>query len=388
MPTPATLAMLEALVGFDTVSRNSNLALVEHVEGWLRDQGVRTRRVYDTGGDKANLFATIGPDGPDGIVLSGHVDVVPVDDQPWTTDPFRLTERAGRLIGRGVTDMKGFDAVILAKVPEMLRADLRRPIHLALSYDEEIGCVGVRTLLGVLAAEGFRTAGVIVGEPTGMQVIRGHKGKVSYAATVAGTEAHSSLAPRAVNAVDAAARLIVKIGDVAARLAAEGPFDPDFDVPHSTAHVGTCHGGTALNIVPHECRLVWEIRHLGIQPPEPLVAEIESFVRAAIEPRMQAIAPDTGIDSRLLSRLPGLDIAADHPFVGFVAGLAQHGVGGKVAFGTEGGLFAEALGCPVVVCGPGDIEQAHKPDEWIDPVQLDACETMVDRLIAALERTP
>ncbi len=381
MPAAATLDMLGRLVGFDTVSRNSNLPLVDWVEDWLQAQGARTRRVYDVGGAKANLLATIGPEGPDGIVLSGHVDVVPVEDQPWTTDPFALTERDGRLIGRGVTDMKGFDAVILAQVPAMLAAPLRRPIHLALSYDEEIGCVGVRTLLEVLATERFRAAGVIVGEPSSMQVIRGHKGKHSYRVHVTGTEAHSSLAPRAVNAVEYAARLIARIADLGRQLEENGPFDPDFDVPHTTAHVGTCHGGTALNIVPHACDLVWEIRHLTSQPAEPLIGEIEAFVRDELEPRMRRVAPQTGFDVTKISSIPGFDIATDHPFTRFVAGLAGHGIGGKVAFGTEGGLFAEALRCPVVVCGPGNIDQAHKPDEWIDPAQLAACEAMVERLI-------
>ncbi|MFW5680964.1 MAG: acetylornithine deacetylase [Pseudomonadota bacterium] len=381
MPSRATLAMLERLVGFDTVSHNSNLPLMQGIEAWFAEYGVAARRVYDASGTKANLFATIGPNRPDGIVLSGHVDVVPVEGQPWTTDPFRLTERDGRLIGRGVTDMKGFDAVVLAKVPEMVRANLERPIHIALSYDEEIGCVGVRTLLDELTREGFRAAGVIVGEPSSMQVIRGHKGKHSLEVTVTGTEAHSALAPSAVNAVEYAARLITFIADRARRLEAEGPFDPDFDVAHSTLHVGTCHGGTALNIVPNHCTLLFELRHLMSQDPRPILAEIEAFARNELEPRMHALAAGTGILFRTMTTAPGFDIAADHPFTQLVAGLAGHGIAGKVPFGTEGGLFAAALDCPVVVCGPGDIAQAHKPDEWIDPAQLAACEAMIDRLI-------
>ncbi|TVQ38899.1 MAG: acetylornithine deacetylase [Geminicoccaceae bacterium] len=383
MPAPTTLAMLEALIGFDTVSHATNLPLLAHVEDHLARHGVAARRVYDATGTKANLFATIGPPGPEGIVLSGHVDVVPVEDQPWTTEPFRLTARDGRLIGRGVTDMKGFDAVVLAKLPDMVRAPLRRPIHLALSYDEEIGCVGVRTLLDVLSEERFACAGVIVGEPSSMQVIRGHKGKHSCEVTVRGSEAHSALAPLAVNAVEYAARLITCIADEGRRLAAEGPFDADFGVAHSTLHVGTCHGGTALNIVPHQCVLLFELRHLMSQAPAPILAAIEAFARDELVPRMQEVAPGSGIDFVHKTQAPGFDIDADHPFTRFVAGLAGQGIGGKVPFGTEGGLFAEALGCPVVVCGPGSIDQAHKPDEWIDPRQLDLCEAMVDRLIQA-----
>ncbi len=384
MPEATTREILDHLVGFDTTSRNSNLPLVEFVEAWLHQHGVTGRRVYDATGTKANLFVTIGPDRPDGIILSGHVDTVPVDGQSWNTDPFTIVERDGRFFGRGTTDMKGFGAVILAKVPEMVGAGLERPIHLALSYDEEVGCLGVRTLLETLAAEDFEAAGCVVGEPTSMQVVLGHKGKHSYDVVVRGRECHSAMAPGGVNAVEYAARLITKISDIGRRLQREGPFDAAYTVPHTTAHVGTCRGGTALNIVPNRCELLYEFRHLVQQPAEPLIAEVEAFARDELEPTMRAVDPDAGIDFRLISSIPGFDMPANHPFVRFVAGLAGEGTAGKVAYGTEGGLFAELLGVPVVVCGPGDIEQAHKPDEFVETSQLERCERFVDGLIRSL----
>jgi acetylornithine deacetylase len=386
MIEPTTRELLKRLVAFDTTSRRSNLRLVEAVEDWLERHGVASRRVYDATGTKANLFATIGPDRPDGVILSGHVDTVPVDDQDWSDDPFQLRERDGRLIGRGTTDMKGFDAVALAKVPAMVKADLQRPIHLALSYDEEVGCLGVRTLLERLQREGFAAAGCVVGEPTGMAVVLGHKGKHSFEVEVRGAECHSAMAPMGVNAVEYAARLITRISDAGRRLAAEGPFDAAYTVPHTTAHVGTCKGGTALNIVPDGCRFVFEFRHLTSQPAEPLIAELEAFARDELEPAMRAVSPDAGIRFTRTSRVTGFDIAADHPFVRTVAGLAGGGVAGKVAFGTEAGLFTEWLGVPTVVCGPGDIAQAHKPDEFVAAEQLAACERFVDRLIGAMSR--
>jgi len=384
MVEPSTHELLKRLVAFDTTSSRSKLGLIEAVEDWLARHGVASRRVYDATGTKANLFATIGPARPDGIILSGHVDTVPVEGQSWSGDPFQLRAAEDRLVARGATDMKGFDAVILAKVPRMVKADLARPIHLALSYDEEVGCLGVRTLLTTLDQEGFRAAGCVVGEPTGMAVVVGHKGKHAFEVEVAGSECHSAMAPAGVNAVEYAARLITKISDIGRRLATEGPFDAAYSVPHTTAHVGTCHGGTALNIVPDACRFVYELRHLVAQPAEDLIAEVEGFARETLEPAMRAVAPGTGFTFTRRSQIPGFEIDADHAFVRFIGDLAGHGLGGKVAFGTEAGLFADRLGVPTVVCGPGDIAQAHKPDEWIATDQLAACERFVDRLIDGL----
>jgi acetylornithine deacetylase len=387
MIEPRTRELLKRLVAFDTTSRRSNLPVVEAIEDWLERHDVASRRVYDATGTKANLFATIGPDRPDGVILSGHLDTVPIDGQDWSGDPFQLREEADRLVGRGTTDMKGFDAVILAKVPAMVRANLARPIHLALSYDEELGCLGVRTLLERLQTEGFKASGCVVGEPTMMAVVLGHKGKHSFEVEVTGRECHSAMAPMGVNAVEYAARLVARISDIGRRLAAEGPFDPAYTVPHTTAHVGSIRGGTALNIVPDACRLAFEFRHLASQPAEPLIAEVERFARDELEPAMRAVAPEVGVRFTRTSRVPGADIAADHGFVRTVEDLAGHGVAAKkVAYGTEAGLFTEWLGVPTVVCGPGDIAQAHTPDEFVPVAQLAACERFVDRLIDACRR--
>ena len=382
----STRALLQRLVAFDTTSRRSNLRLVEAVEDWLERHGVTSRRVYDPSGTKANFFATIGPARDDGVILSGHVDTVPVEDQAWSGDPFQLREDGDRLLGRGTADMKGFVAVALAKVPAMARAPLQRPIHLALSYDEEVGCLGVRTLLERLQGEGFRAAGCVVGEPTGMAVVLGHKGKHSVEVEVVGAECHSALAPHGVNAVEYAARLVTKISDIGRRLAQEGPFDAAYEVPHSTAHVGALHGGTALNIVPDACRFAFELRHLAAQPAEPLLEEIEAFARGELEPAMRAVHQEAGIRFRRTSRVPGFELPAEHAFARSVAELAGHGVAGKAAYSTEAGLFAEWLGVASVVCGPGDIAQAHKPDEFVEAGQLAACERFVDRLIDTCTR--
>ncbi len=382
MSRPRCLPILEALVGFDTVSRNPNRPLADWVETYLRGQGVEVVRVPDETGRWVNLFATIGPRDVPGYVLSGHTDVVPVDGQPWSSDPFRLRVEQGRAYGRGTCDMKGFDACVLAMVPAMLERPLARPIHIALSYDEEVGCKGVRRLIAAL--DGLRIArplGVIVGEPTSMEVVIAHKAKESYRTTVTGTSAHSSLAPTAVNAVEWAAELVVRIRDIGRRLASRGPFDPLFDVPHSTAHVGRIQGGTTLNIVPEECWFEWEFRTLPEVDIAALVAEVRAHAEERMLPAMRAVAPQVEIRFEQLTELPAVDIAADHPLTTLVKGLAGHNGHKKVAYGTEGGLFRRDAGIPAIVCGPGDIEQAHKPDEFVELAQLAACEAFVERLI-------
>lgn len=380
MPSDATLTVLEKLIGFPTVSSDSNLDLLAFVQEWLAGHGVASRLVHDATGAKANLFATVGPPGDNGIILSGHVDVVPTVGQAWSRDPFKLHRDGGRLYGRGTTDMKGFDSVILGLVPEMVQAGLKRPIHLALSYDEEVGCIGVRTLLDALRAEGFRAGGCIVGEPSGLDVIIAHKGKRAYAVTARGVECHSALAPQGVNAVEYAARLIQKISDIGRRLAVDGLRDPAFAVPHTTAHVGTCHGGTALNIVPNRCELIFEFRHLPEDDVHALSAEVQDFADS-LTAEMQTVDRASGFAFEEMTAVDGLAIAPDDPFVGYVQRLAGRGAGGKVDFGTEAGLFQQRLGVPTVVCGPGDIAQAHKPDEFIEAAELDAYEGFIRRLV-------
>ena len=378
---PKTTEILEALVGFDSTSRNSNLAIVGWIEAYLDRLGVAHERIPDQTGAKANLWATIGPAGRPGYILSGHTDVVPVDGQTWTNDPFRLTARGGRLHGRGATDMKGYLAYCLAAVPEMVAGRLATPIHLSFSHDEEIGCVGVRTLIAHLGAIGLKPAGCFVGEPTSMNVVTGHKGKRSFRVEVRGRTCHSSLAPQGVNAVEYAARLIVKIRDMADRLAREGARDPLYDVPYTTIHTGVVAGGTALNIVPDACSFQFEFRPIAADDLDALTGEVMAYARERLEPEMKRVAPEAGFTFDVMSGFPGLDTPAAADAVALAKTLAGRTAHGKVAYGTEGGLFAQA-GIPTVVIGPGSIEQAHKADEFIAASELEACGVFLDRLIA------
>jgi acetylornithine deacetylase len=373
--------ILKTLVAFDTTSRNSNLALIAWVEGYLAEHGVAAERVYDSSGEKANLWATIGAADRPGFILSGHTDVVPVDGQDWSSDPFELEARDGRLYGRGTCDMKGFLACCLAAVPTMRAAPLQKPIHLALSYDEEVGCLGVRGLIARLAEAAVRPEACFVGEPTSMQVVTAHKGKRSFEAIVSGRSCHSSLAPEGVNAVDYAAMLALEVRRMGEAFARHGPRDELFTVPVSTAHSGVLVGGTALNIVPDRARLLFEFRLLPGDDPDAAEAAIRRYARETLAPAMRAVAADTGIEIRLTSGFPGLDTAADAPVTQLARRLAERNDHGKVAYGTEGGLFAE-IGIPTVVVGPGDIAQAHRPDEFIERRELDRCTAFLDRLIA------
>lgn len=374
-------AILADLVRFDTTSRNSNLALIDWVEAYLAQYGVKGERIFDATGQKANLLATIGPVDRAGYVLSGHTDVVPVDGQDWSSDPFTLTERDGRLYGRGACDMKGFLAACLAQVPAMVAQPLEKPIHLAFSYDEEVGCIGVRSMIAALAGRPVLPLACFVGEPTSMNVVIGHKGKRSQRVIVKGLACHSSLAPKGVNAVHAAARIVAKIADLADELAAEGPQDALFDVTHSTAHVGAIKGGTALNIVSDHAEFIYEIRVVGADDVDALVGRIETYARAELLPRMKQVSPDAEFIFEDLSEFPGLDIAPDHQAVTLAKTLAGRNGHAKVAYGTEAGLFMVRGGIPSVIIGPGDIEQAHKPDEYLAISELAAACTFVGRLV-------
>lgn len=377
----ASRELFAKLVAFDTTSRNSNLELIHFVCDYLAGHGVTATLVEDEEESKANLYATLGPSDRPGIMLSGHTDVVPVDGQTWSTDPFRLTERDGRLYGRGSCDMKGFIAIALAHVPEFQRRGLQTPIHLAFSYDEEVGCIGVRRLIDMINGLPIRPRMAIIGEPTDMQVVVAHKGKTDATVHVRGLECHSSLAPKGVNAIQYAAELIGFIAGLARRVGQEGPFDDEFDVPHSTVHTGVIEGGTALNIVPKDCRFSFEIRNLPQEDPVPLFDEIQRFAREELEPRMQAIDPGTGIDFDRGITYPGLDMRPDDEAVTLAKALAGQNSHSKVAFGTEAGLFQRDAGIPCVVCGPGSIAQAHKPDEYISLEQFRAGHEFMARLM-------
>lgn len=385
IPTEAQVEILCRLIGFDTVSRNSNLALIAWIEGYLAEHGITSVRMPEASGQKAGLVATIGPAGVPGYALSGHTDVVPVEGQAWSGDPFTARVEAGRVIGRGAADMKGFVACMLAAVPEMVAKPLTRPITLVFSYDEEIGCQGVRPMLEQIARWPVRPLGCFVGEPTGMGVVTGHKHKLSKRAVVTGRTGHSSRAPEAVNAAEYAARLVAFVSDMGRRLAEEGPRDPLYDVPHTTAHVGRLQGGTQLNIVPHHAEFDFEFRAVAEDDPFALFAEVQDEA-ARLSAQMQAVAPEAGIRFEDHSHVPGLDTDWQSEIVRLAQRLSGIPEGrnapAKVAYSTEGGLFETLAGIPAVVCGPGSIEQAHKADEYIEIAQLRACGALLSRLIA------
>ena len=375
-------AILERLIAFPTVSRDSNLSLVAYVADYLRAQGLMPVIVPDDSGTKAAIYAHAGPAAPGGVVLSGHSDVVPVDGQDWTSDPFRLTVRDGRMIGRGTCDMKGFVALSLAAMAQAARLPLRRPLQIAVSYDEEIGCTGAPPMIAHMLAHGMpRAACVIVGEPSMMQVVTGHKGGQGFAVHVRGHEVHSSLLPKGVSAVMEGARLIGWVNEMNARNAARhpGPLAVAFDPPWTTLHVGTIAGGTATNITARDCTMVMEIRTV---PGEAIAGWRDALLTEAarLSGAMQAVHPATGIVVT-----PRFDVPALVPEVGGPAeALARRLTGDNachvVGYGTEGGQFQEA-GYSVVVCGPGDIAQAHQPDEFLTLDQFAQGARLMERLL-------
>jgi acetylornithine deacetylase len=377
----ATLDILSNLVAFDTTSRNSNIACADWIVAYLAKYGVKTERFINAEGDKHNLYAIIGPADVPGYLLSAHTDVVPVDEQIWATDPFQLTIKGDKAYGRGACDMKGFLACTLAMVPEMVKANLKTPIHLAYSYDEEVGCTGVRDMLTHLAPREPKPLAAFIGEPSSMQVIIGHKGGQRMICKVRGKAAHSSLAPHGVNAVEYGARLVAKIKDMAEAQEANGARDALYDVPHSTLHVGIFSGGTSPNIVPHHAEISFECRNISSDNPLTYIDEIIRYANEELTPKMRRIDPDAGFEFEFRPVLPALETAVDHPAVTMAKRLAGRNDHAKVAYGTEASLFQEMVGIPSVVVGPGDIDQAHKPDEWILLSELDKCNSFIQRLI-------
>jgi len=374
--------MIRRLVAFPTVSRDSNLELIEWVRAYLEDFGATTVLTFDDDRRKANLFATLAAqDGnvtDGGIVLSGHTDVVPVDGQPWDTDPFTATLVGSRLHGRGVTDMKSFSAIGLAFVPRFLQRGLKRPLHFALSYDEEIGCIGVRRLIADVVAKRVRPTGCIIGEPTGMQLVVAHKGKKAWRCRIRGHEAHSSLTPQGVNAVQIACDIVAWIGERARAYKTAHRQDPAYDVPFTTPHVGVIRGGTALNIVPRDCTFEFEIRHLPFDDPDAFFADVERHAQTYL-PAMHAVDPETYIQFDHISTLPGFDDDGRNAIADIGRSCSDAHTTHKVSFGTEAALFHNAS-MPAVICGPGHIEQAHQPNEWVSLDQLARCEAFMDRL--------
>jgi acetylornithine deacetylase len=381
MATPANpQELLAKLVAFDTTSSKSNLKLIDFVAAYLKDQGVASTRIPSPDGNKAALFATIGPDGKNGIGLSGHSDCVPVEGQNWSSDPFTLTLRDNKLYGRGSCDMKGFLACVLAYVPLFKSRKLKEPIHIIVSYDEEVGCTGVRPLIAEFGKTLPKPKAIIVGEPTDMTTIDAHKRIDSYLTVVTGREAHSSMPQLGVNAIAIAAKLILELERLAAELSRVK--DDRFDPPFGTMQTGTIKGGTAGNIVPKTCEFHWQIRSLPGVGPDKVECAYRSYVDTLV-PGMRQTAPDSGIATTLLNSVPAFQAAADSEAVALSLSLTGANATNAVSYGTEAGLF-EAAGCPTAICGPGNIAQAHAADEFVTLAQLDLCMAFLARLAERL----
>ena len=378
-----SLQLLEKLVSFPTVSRDSNLDLIRFVAELLKERGIAPTIITSPDGHKANLFATVGPEGAPGVMLSGHTDVVPVDGQNWSVPPFALTQRDGLLFGRGAADMKGFVACAVAAVLNASKMKLNTPLHLALSYDEEIGCIGVRNLIETLQAAPNRPALCIVGEPTGMQVATGHKGKLGARATCRGREGHSALAPLALNAIYLGCDFVSALRAEQERLARDGARDGDYDVPYTTLHVGKINAGVALNIVPNLCELDFEIRNIAADDADEILDRLRKEA-ARIVSAASKVAPEAAIEIEIINTYPGLETPPNSQAVAFVKSLTGANDTMKVAFGTEGGLFSRDLATPTVVCGPGSMTQGHKPDEFISVEQMGRCDAMLSKLLDRL----
>ena len=374
--------ILAQLIAFPTVSRDPNRALIDWVAALLAEHGIDSTLIPDASGHKANLYATVGPKDRPGVMLSGHTDVVPVDGQDWTKPPFELTHANGRFYGRGTTDMKGFCAAAIAAAIAASKRDLKTPLHLALSYDEEIGCIGVRSLVDMLAAAPLRPAMCIVGEPTGMLVASGHKGKVALRAACRGEEGHSALAPLAMNALHLAVDFANAVRAKQAEIADRGRKDADYDVPYTTLHVGRINGGESLNIVPNLATVDFEIRNLAEDDPAEIIADLHAEAERIVSDANHKAA---AIRIGETFSYPGLLTPQDSDVMAFVRGLTGSNGSIKVAFGTEGGLFSAQLGIPTVICGPGSMMQGHKPDEYVSADQLAKCEAMLGQLLNRLE---
>lgn len=373
--------LLAQLIAFDTTSHLSNLELVQYVTGVMEQYGMRYELLPNEDGKKANLYGTIGGDGPGGIVLSGHTDVVPVADQDWSTDPFTMDVRDGRYYGRGTCDMKGFVACALAQLPKLARAKLTRPVHFAFSYDEEIGCLGVRPMIEHIDQHLPKPDLVIVGEPTEMAVVDAHKAIRSFRVEVTGLEFHSSQTDKGVNAIMAAARMIAHLGDIADEMRVRGDASGRFSPPYTTLSVGRIEGGTATNIVPRHCWFTFEHRTLPDQSEDEISTRLMAFAHEHLLPDMQRIYPGADITIKTLAQAPGLKASDEaSPLETAVMMLAGTNERQAVSYATEAGLFQD-VGIPTLVCGPGSIQQAHKPDEWLEISQLDACDDFLSRLV-------
>ncbi len=382
-----TVEILKDLIAFPTVSRDPNRALIDYVADRLEKVGVSSQIIADDTGTKANLFASTGPENSAGVMLSGHTDVVPIDGQDWTKPAFECVEEDGKFFGRGSADMKGFVAAALSGFEAASRMDLHTPLHLALSYDEEVGCIGVRSMIDMMAKAPFTPAMCIVGEPTEMGLATGHKGKTAIRANCTGRAGHSALAPMAMNALHLACDLAAEIRATQDDLRQNGVRDDDYNVPYTTLHVGKIHGGVQLNIVPHEAVIDFEIRNLAEDDPDAIMKSIRERIAPVIAAAQQT-APEANIAFTITNTYPGMNTPPDAEIIALVKSLTGVNTTIKVAFGTEGGLFSRDLGIPTVICGPGSMDQGHKPDEFLSAMQLALCDDMLaklnDRLVAGL----
>ncbi len=374
-----TVSLLQRLISYPTVSADSNLEMIADLADRLGRAGARVELFQDDTGTKANLFATMGPEGDGGIVLSGHTDVVPVTDQDWSSDPFDLREAGGRFYGRGTCDMKGFIAAATVMAERYARLPLRRPLHFAFTYDEEVGCLGARALVPDLQKRGIRPAMAIIGEPTGMQVIEGHKGCCEYTVRFSGLEGHGSAPERGVNAVEYAVRYVTRLMDLRGDLMVRAPQDSPFEPPWTTINVGRVAGGVAHNVIAGKAEVDWEVRPVQDSDRAFVNKAIGAYVHHDLLPAMRAICPDASIETEVIGEVAGLEVMDDNAARDLVTGLVGANGTDVVPFGTEAGLF-QKMGMSVVVCGPGSIDQAHKPDEFISLDQLSTCLDMLERL--------
>jgi acetylornithine deacetylase len=376
-----TMEMIERIIGIETTSRLSNLPLIEFVRHYLVSLGVEPVLTYDDAGRKANLFATLGPKERGGIILSGHTDTVPVDGQTWRSDPFRLAMRDGKLFGRGIVDMKGFVAIALAQAPTFLERGLATPIHYALSYDEEVGCLGVPRLIKDIGRRGIAPRACIVGEPSMMDVVRSHKGKMGYHVTVTGVAAHTGVPHLGVNAIEAAAEAIACLKQIQRRHRDHGPFDHGFEPPpYTTIQHGLIAGGIAVNTVPSVCEFDFDIRFLPAVDPMQIVREVQTFVSQKVEPEMHAVSSETGFCWQIVPGAQALDTPEEHEVVQLAMRLAGTRTVKRVGFGTEAGHFQKA-GIATAICGPGHVDQAHKADEFVTMQQVVRCEAFMHSLM-------
>ncbi len=379
----SSVEILKKLVAFDTTATQSNLELIAYIQEYLERYDIKSRLIYSEDKTRANLWATIGSDSCSGIILSGHTDVVPVEKDGWHSSPWQLTERDGKLYGRGSCDMKGFLAVCLAHVPDFVAAKKQTPVHFCFSYDEEVGCVGVHSMVKELDSLQYTPKLAIIGEPSMMQLIRGHKGKFLIKCTMRGKSGHSSYAPHHVNAVEYAARAITIIADQAKKIAREGPFNSLYTVPHSTLLTSLVAGGVATNITPDRCVFRFEIRNIPEHSSKDVLADMKCRIAELFSPEIKAQFPEAGFDWEMEFSYPGMAIDETTEGYHLVKGINPR-VGDCVSYGTEGGIFQEEGKIPAIICGPGNIEQAHKRNEFVAKEQIAQCSEFIEKLIKVL----